>query len=132
MGEAAALLAAALLEALSRRPARRVREAREVAEGARAAEGDRRVRSAADLASATGCSVRTLQRLYASHVGVSPTWVIRRFRIIDAAERVQAREPVSWAALAAELGYSDQAHLTRDFTATLGTTPAAYARAERA
>jgi AraC-like DNA-binding protein len=31
-----------------------------------------------------------------------------------------------WAAVAADLGYSDQAHLTRDFQRHLGTTPAAY------
>ena len=34
---------------------------------------------------------------------------------------------VDWAALARDLGYADQAHLTRDFTATLGTPPARYA-----
>ena len=34
---------------------------------------------------------------------------------------------VDWAALAADLGYADQAHLTRDFTATLGVPPSRYA-----
>ena len=27
---------------------------------------------------------------------------------------------MDWAALASDLGYADQAHLTRDFTATIG------------
>jgi AraC-like DNA-binding protein len=36
-------------------------------------------------------------------------------------------EGVDWAALAADLGYADQAHLTRDFTATLGVPPTRYA-----
>jgi hypothetical protein len=31
-----------------------------------------------------------------------------------------------WAAVAADLGYADQAHLTRDFQRHLGTTSAAY------
>ena len=31
-----------------------------------------------------------------------------------------------WAAVAAELGYADQAHLTRDFRRHLGTSPSAY------
>jgi AraC-like DNA-binding protein len=35
---------------------------------------------------------------------------------------------VDWAAVAVELGYSDQAHLVRDFTAAVGTPPARYAR----
>jgi AraC-like DNA-binding protein len=34
---------------------------------------------------------------------------------------------VDRAALAADLGYADQAHLTRDFTATLGVPPSRYA-----
>lgn len=68
--------------------------------------------------------------MYSSFVGISPTAVIRRFRLIDAAELVKAGQPVAWADVAAELGYSDQAHLTRDFTAALGVPPAAYARAQ--
>ena len=46
----------------------------------------------------------------------------------DAAARAAADVPISWADLAAELGFADQAHLTRAFTATIGTPPAAYAR----
>lgn len=38
---------------------------------------------------------------------------------------------VDWAEVAAELGYADQAHLTREFTATIGVAPAAYARQQR-
>jgi AraC-like DNA-binding protein len=38
---------------------------------------------------------------------------------------------VSWAEVAADLGSADQAHLTRDFRAATGQTPAAYAQAQR-
>jgi AraC-like DNA-binding protein len=73
-------------------------------------------------------SVRTLQRLFSEYVGASPKWVLRRARLHEAAARADQGTTVDWAALAADLGYSDQAHLTRDFTATVGTSPAAYAR----
>jgi AraC-like DNA-binding protein len=79
------------------------------------------------LSSACGLSVRSLQRLFADYVGVSPKWVMRRARLHEAALRADSAEPVDWAALALELGYADQAHLTRDFTATIGVPPSRYA-----
>ncbi|MFJ4870436.1 DUF6597 domain-containing transcriptional factor [Streptomyces sp. NPDC088757] len=92
---------------------------------------DRTIRRASRLATASGLSARSLQRLFASRVGVGPKWVILRYRIHEALERAEAAETAGapdWAALAAELGYSDQAHLVRDFTATIGVPPTAYAR----
>jgi AraC-like DNA-binding protein len=83
----------------------------------------------AQLAEASGLSERKLQRLFSDYVGVSPKWVMRRARLHEAARRVEADGPASvdWAVLAADLGYADQAHLTRDFTATLGVPPTRYA-----
>ena len=80
-----------------------------------------------DFARAEGLSVRALQRLFSTYVGVSPKWVILRYRIHEALERAGTRTGIDWAALAAELGYADQAHLVRDFTATVGVPPTAYA-----
>jgi len=82
-----------------------------------------------ELSAASGLSVRSLQRLFADYVGVSPKWVMRRARLHEAAERADSGEAVDWAALAADLGYADQAHLTREFTATIGEPPARYAGA---
>jgi AraC-like DNA-binding protein len=81
------------------------------------------------LAAATGLSVRRLQRLFAEYVGVGPKWVMRRARLHEAAERADRGADVAWAAVAADLGYADQAHLTREFTAMLGIPPARYAQA---
>lgn len=81
------------------------------------------------LSGSSGLTVRTLQRLFADYVGVSPKWVMRRARLHEAAERADSGEPVDWAALASDLGYADQAHLTRDFTVTIGVPPARYAAA---
>lgn len=71
--------------------------------------------------------VRRLQRLFAEYAGVSPKWVMRRARLHEAAERAGRGAHVDWAALSADLGYADQAHLTWDFTATIGVPPARYA-----
>ncbi|TDD30558.1 AraC family transcriptional regulator [Actinomadura sp. KC06] len=81
-----------------------------------------------ELAADVGLSARGLQRLFHEYVGIGPKWVIRRYRMLEAAGRAEAGTPVDWAGLAAELGYTDQAHFTHDFTAAVGTPPARYAR----
>ncbi len=80
------------------------------------------------LAAELGISTRQLQRRFADHVGVGPKAVLRRYRIYEAAERARGSASVDWAALACELGYSDQAHLTRDFSAVIGLPPERYSR----
>jgi AraC-like DNA-binding protein len=85
------------------------------------------LRRVGQLSAASGMSARSLQRLFADYVGVSPKWVMRRARVHEAAERADSGEFVDWAELAADLGYADQAHLSRDFTATIGVPPTSYA-----
>lgn len=87
---------------------------------------DRSVRRVGQLARSAGLSPRTLQRLFSAYVGVGPKWVILRYRIHEALERAESEPAVDWARLAADLGYSDQAHLVRDFTATVGVPPTAF------
>jgi transcriptional regulator GlxA family with amidase domain len=84
-----------------------------------------RVRGLADRA---GIATRRLQRLFATYVGVTPKWVIRRSRLHEAVERLDEGHDVDLAFLARDLGYFDQAHFARDFRATVGRPPAAYAR----
>lgn len=74
-------------------------------------------------------SERTLQRAFRDAVGVGPKWVLKRYRMHVAAERIAAGEAEDVAALALDLGYFDQSHFTRDFTAQIGLAPGAYARA---
>jgi AraC-like DNA-binding protein len=71
--------------------------------------------------------VRALQRLFADYVGISPKWVIRRYRLHEVTERLAHGGFIDWAELAAELGYADQAHLTRDFKDIFGESPTRYA-----
>lgn len=85
-----------------------------------------------DLAARHDMSVRALQRLFTEYVGAGPKWVIRTYRLLQVSGRANAGERIDWAELAAELGYSDQAHLVREFTRVVGAPPARYAREQRA
>jgi len=82
------------------------------------------------LAAEAGVTVRTLQRLFGQYVGVAPKWVINRYRLHEAIERLQSGRTVAWAELALALGYFDQAHFIRDFTRLVGFSPGEYARRE--
>ncbi|MGW5668047.1 DUF6597 domain-containing transcriptional factor [Micromonospora sp. NPDC003776] len=88
---------------------------------------DRSILRVDDFARRHGRSTRQFQRLFLDHVGVGPKWVIRRYRLQEAIEQAAAG-PLDWSRVAADLGYADQAHLVREFTAVAGVSPAAYAR----
>ena len=75
----------------------------------------------------TRMSERTLQRLFRRYVGVGPKWVLQRARLHDAVDRIDTGRAADLATLAVELGWFDQAHFTREFTALVGQSPAAYA-----
>lgn len=83
------------------------------------------------LARCAHTSTRHLQRLFHDYVGVSPKWVLLRHRLHEATQAMGQGETLDVAALAARLGYADQAHMTRDFRSVVGTTPASYARCLR-
>lgn len=80
------------------------------------------------VAETHGLSVRALQRLFDRCVGVTPKWVVQRYRIHEAVEALEAGTPVDLAALAARLNYYDQAHFSRDFTQLVGRSPSQYVR----
>src|SRR5690606_18433965 len=80
----------------------------------------------AQLQARHGLSLRALQRLFHDYVGTSPKWVINRYRLHEAIERLRSGRQVSWTDLALQLGYYDQAHFTRDFRQLAGCTPARF------
>jgi AraC-like DNA-binding protein len=92
---------------------------------------DREIARVEDVARRFDLRARTLQRLFARYVGVSPKFVLRRFRLHEAAAALAREQDRPWAEVAAELGYFDQSHFIRDFTAAIGMTPVAYAQACR-
>lgn len=93
-----------------------------------AVQKERGILKVQDLVDRYGMKTRTLQRLFAKYVGVSPKWVIQRYRLHEAAEQLAADEHVNQVELALKLGYSDQSHFVRDFKAIVGVSPAAYLR----
>lgn len=92
---------------------------------------DRQLSSVEQLAQLNGVSVRSLQRSFRQYIGVSPKWVIRRYRLHDAVEKIKTGGKVNFSALAHELGYADQAHFIRDFRKIVGQTPAHFSQAQQ-
>ncbi|HEY0126815.1 MAG TPA: helix-turn-helix domain-containing protein [Blastococcus sp.] len=83
------------------------------------------------VAALGGMGVRSLQRLFAGYVGVSPKAVLARYRLQDAAAAIDAGEVDDLAGLATSLGWFDQAHFSRDFRAVVGVPPSAYLQRSR-
>lgn len=90
---------------------------------ARRTNGAKRVEA---LAQEAGLGLRALQRLFHEYVGVSPKWVLRRYRLQETAWLLAQGRDIALAPLAADLGYYDQAHLARDFSKLFGSSPARY------
>jgi AraC-like DNA-binding protein len=89
---------------------------------------DRTLTNVAHIARDYRMPQRTLQHLFQTHVGVGLKWIIRRYRLMEAAERAEAGDGRSWTAIALELGYADQAHFTNDFTRIVGRPPTDHMR----
>ena len=90
---------------------------------------DRSILRVEDVSTAMGLDIRAVQRAFRVYVGVSPKWVIQRYRLHEAAMQLTSAAPPTLAALAATLGYADQAHFGRDFKRTIGETPRSFAHA---
>ncbi|MDQ6526143.1 helix-turn-helix domain-containing protein [Nocardioides sp. LHD-245] len=89
-------------------------------------EGDREVQRVAQVCAKFDLGERTLQRLTRRRIGLSPKWLVQRRRLHDAADLLRTGTTVDLARVAAELGYADQAHFTRDFRSATGLTPGEF------
>lgn len=72
-------------------------------------------------------SVRTIQRYFQRHVGLSPKWLIRKYRLHQVIALLE-QQSVNFLDLVESLGYTDQSHLIRDFKDIIGFTPIHYIR----
>jgi AraC-like DNA-binding protein len=92
---------------------------------------DRAITRVDQIAERFAMTARQLQRLFRDYVGVTPKWVIQRYRLIEGADRIAAGAVADFASLAVDLGYADQAHFIRDFKKIVGRAPAGFARSIR-
>lgn len=77
------------------------------------------------LAEAVGWSRKHLTTRFRAELGVGPKTIARVIRFERACRL--ARAGGGWASVAADSGYADQAHLTREFAALAGESPRAWA-----
>jgi AraC-like DNA-binding protein len=82
--------------------------------------------SIADVQQQTGYSPRRFVTLFNDAVGLAPKTFSRIQRLRKVVDRVAHGNTSSWADIAADHGYYDQSHLTREFRELSGVTPAAY------
>jgi AraC-like DNA-binding protein len=83
------------------------------------------------LAQEFAISQRQLERLYQNQVGLSPKQYAQLLRVETARLALKQKQVASTTHLAAELGFSDQSHFIREFSAVVGLTPYAYLKRHR-
>ncbi|HET9503179.1 MAG TPA: helix-turn-helix domain-containing protein [Hymenobacter sp.] len=83
------------------------------------------------VAAAAHATVRTLERKFKQAAGRTVKDVSGLMRFEQVRNCLWREPTASLAGLAQELGYADQAHLSRDFKRYCGATPAAFARQAR-
>jgi len=140
IGPVASQLARRLCEAESDSARLGVLESFLLARLDRVGSGDARIRHAlqeiddtdgridiTELGRESGASPRNLSRLFHAWVGLSPKRFARIVRVQATIRRLAGPSPPPLAALAAEMGFSDQAHLARELRAVAGAPPSELA-----
>nr|WP_042185826.1 helix-turn-helix domain-containing protein [Kibdelosporangium sp. MJ126-NF4]CEL16914.1 Transcriptional regulator, AraC family [Kibdelosporangium sp. MJ126-NF4]CTQ91857.1 Transcriptional regulator, AraC family [Kibdelosporangium sp. MJ126-NF4] len=89
---------------------------------------ERGVRPVTDLADEVGWSRRHFTSRFAQEVGLGPKQVSRLIRFEHSASLIRAGRSLAEAAI--EAGYYDQAHMTNEWRAFAGCTPATWIREE--
>jgi AraC-like DNA-binding protein len=81
----------------------------------------------AGLAGALNLSARQLQRRFKNSSGLTPKQYARARRLRATAVSLVENEKLNWAHRAAEMGFTDQAHLTHEFVSVTGRSPNSFA-----
>jgi AraC-like DNA-binding protein len=81
----------------------------------------------AEIAGAVGLSTRQLERRFRAVTGLTPKQFARLRRMYATTYALAADDTSSWATRAANFGYADQAHMTREFVSLTGRPPVSFA-----
>lgn len=76
-------------------------------------------------------SLRQLERQFKHRTGMTPKYYQRLIRVKSTIEHIKQNPDISLADLAMENGYSDQAHMTREFRQLAKMTPGSYQYAKK-
>lgn len=79
-----------------------------------------------EVAEAVGLGPRQLERRFRAAVGLTPKQFARVRRLRATAKLLVAGGPASWAGRAAEMGFADQSHMTREFGSATGRSPGRF------
>lgn len=80
-----------------------------------------------EIADAVNLSARQLERRFKKSSGLSPKQYARTRRIRATAVAVVEKHQINWANHAAEMGFTDQSHLTHEFSSITGRSPNSFA-----
>jgi len=69
---------------------------------------------------------RSLERIFAEEIGVSPKYLNRVMQFNNALQILKYEPGIRWAELATRAGYYDQAHMIKAFLEFAGMSPANY------
>ncbi|MBI1921681.1 MAG: AraC family transcriptional regulator [Geobacter sp.] len=76
-----------------------------------------------ELAAGLGLHIRSLERLFLDHLGITPKRLTRLIRFRRLVDRLRAGSFHTLADLAYDSGYADQSHMIRDFKELSGRLP---------
>lgn len=80
-----------------------------------------------EVAKTVGLSTRQLERRFRKNSGLTPKQFARARRIRATAVNVVEKNSMNWANRAAEMGFTDQAHLTHEISIVTGSSPSRFA-----
>ena len=78
-----------------------------------------------------GKSNRQIERQFKTWLGITPKHLQRIFRVKQAIEYLRLSSPTDLAQMSLDMGFSDQAHMTREFQRIARTTPGQFITNQR-